>query len=91
MNVKSLYSNISNHEGTKAVSKTLSYQSDHSHKKRKDSLEGSLDRVLFASELEFPKILAPRLPQQTSNVNIQYASKFIIVKTTVLFIWDQLL
>ena len=59
---------------------------DHSHKKRKDSLEGSLDRVLFASELEFPKILAPRLPQQKSNVNIQYASKFIIVKTTVLFI-----
>ena len=28
-----------------------------SHKKRKDSLEGSLDRVLFAAELEFPKIL----------------------------------
>ena len=27
----------------------------HSHKKRKDSLEGSLDRVLFAAELEFPK------------------------------------
>ena len=34
-----------------------------SHKKRKDSLEGSLDRVLFAAELEFPKILVPRLPQ----------------------------
>ena len=31
----------------------------HSHKKRKDSLEGSLDRVLFAAELEFPKILVP--------------------------------
>ena len=26
----------------------------HSHKKWKDSLEGSLDRVLFAAELEFP-------------------------------------
>ena len=25
----------------------------YSHKKRKDSLEGSLDRVLFAAELEF--------------------------------------
>ena len=34
-----------------------------SHKKRKDSLEGSLDRVLFAAELEFPKILVPRLHQ----------------------------
>ena len=31
---------------------------EHSHKKRKDSLEGSLDRVLIAAELEFPKILA---------------------------------
>ena len=47
----------------------------HSHKKRKDSLEGSLDRVLFATELEFPKILAPRLPQNTQNVNIEYAGK----------------
>ena len=34
----------------------------HSHKKRKDSLEGSLDRVLLASKLEFPKIVIPRLP-----------------------------
>ena len=33
---------------------------NHSHKKRKDSLEGSLDRVLFAAELDFPKILVPR-------------------------------
>ena len=32
---------------------------EHSHKKQKDSLEGSLDRVLFAAELEFPKILVP--------------------------------
>ena len=43
----------------------------HSHKKRKDSLEGSLDRVLLAAELEFPKILAPRLSQNTSDVNIE--------------------
>ena len=28
----------------------------HSHKKRKDSLEGTLDRVLLAAELEFSKI-----------------------------------
>ena len=47
----------------------------HSHKKRKDSLEGSLDRVLLAAELEFPKILVPRLPQHTSDVNIECAGK----------------
>ena len=43
--------------------------------KETDSLEGSLDRVLFAVELAFPKILVPRLPQHTSNVNIEYAGK----------------
>ena len=48
---------------------------NHSHKKRKDSLEGSLDRVLLAAELEFPKILVPRLPQHTSDVNIECAGK----------------
>ena len=47
----------------------------HSHKKRKDSLEGSLDRVLFATELEFPKILVPRLPHHTSDVNTECAGK----------------
>ena len=41
-------------------------------------------------ELEFLKILVPRLPQHTSNVNIEYVGK-TMVKTTVLFIWDQLL
>ena len=35
----------------------------HCHNKRKDSLEGSLDRVFFAAEVEFRKILVPRLPQ----------------------------
>ena len=44
-------------------------------RKQKDSLEGSLDRVLLAAELEFPKILVPRLPQHTSNVNIECAGK----------------
>ena len=39
------------------------------------SLEGSLDRVLLAAELEFPKKLVPRLPQHTLNVNIEYARK----------------
>ena len=47
----------------------------HSHKKRKDSLEGSLDRALFAAEFEFPKILVPRLPKHASNVNIECAGK----------------
>ena len=46
------------------------------HKKRKDSLEGSLDWLLFVVELEFPKVLVPRLPQNSSNVN-----------TTVFFMW----
>ena len=49
--------------------------SGHSHKKRKDSLEGNLNRVLFAVELRFPKILVPRLAQHTSNKNIEYAGK----------------
>ena len=43
----------------------------HSDKKGKDSLEDSLDLVLFAAELEFPKILVPRLPQHTSDVNTE--------------------
>ena len=46
-----------------------------SHKKWKDSLEGSLYRVLFAAELDFPKMLVCRQPEKTSNVNIEYAGK----------------
>ena len=34
-------------------------------------MEGSPDRVLFGAELEFPKILVPRLPQHTPNVKIE--------------------
>ena len=41
----------------------------YSNKKRKDILEGSLDGVLFATEIEFPKILSPRIRQNSSNVN----------------------
>ena len=48
---------------------------NHSHKKQKDSLDSSLVRVLFAAELEFPKILVPRLTQNTSNVNIESIEK----------------
>ena len=46
-----------------------------SHEKRKDSMERSLDWVLFSAELEFPKILVPRLPQNTSDGNIECAGK----------------
>ena len=46
-----------------------------SHKKRKDSLEGNLDRVLFVTELEFPNALVPRLPKHTSNINPEFAGK----------------
>ena len=34
-----------------------------------------MDRVLFATELEIPKILGPRLPQHTSNINMECAGK----------------
>ena len=51
----------------------LNDRSNHSHKKPKDSLEGSLERVLLAAEFEFPKIVVPRLPHHTSNVNIECA------------------
>ena len=47
----------------------------HSRKEWKDSLEGSLDRVLFAAKLDFPKILVPRLPQNSSNINTECAGK----------------
>ena len=49
--------------------------SNHSYKKRRDSLEISLDRALFVAELGFPKILVPRRPQHTSNVNNECAGK----------------
>ena len=47
----------------------------HRHNKRNDSLKSTLNRVLFAAELEFPKILIRRLPQNTSNVNTECARK----------------
>ena len=43
-----------------------------SHKKREDSLEGGLDRVLL---LSFPKTLVPSLPQNSSNINIECTRK----------------
>ena len=57
----------------------------HSHKKRKDSLEGSLVRVLFAAELEFPKILV----YQTTSEYIKCKHwQYWKIKTTALFIWQ---
>ena len=53
--------------------KTPIFHSKHSQKKQKDSLRGSLGRVLLAAKLEFPKILVPGLSQNTSDVNIECA------------------
>ena len=47
------------------------FQFLHSHKKREDSLVGSLDQVFFAAEFKFMKIVAPRLPQNSSNANTE--------------------
>ena len=47
----------------------------HSYKKQKDNLEDSWDQVLFAAELEFPRILVPRVPQKSSNANIECVGK----------------
>ena len=58
------------------VEKPVMYlQSDHSYNKRKDSMKGSLVLVLFATEIEFPEILVPRLPQNSSNVKIKCGEK----------------
>ena len=46
-----------------------------SHHNQRDNLEGNLVLVLFVAELDFPKILVPRLPQDTSNVNIESSEK----------------
>ena len=58
-----------------------------SHEKRKDSMERSLDWVLFSAELEFPKILVPRLPQNTSDGNIECAGKSKQLYSCILYIW----
>ena len=41
--------------------------------------------VLSATKLEFPKILVPRLPQNTSNANIECAEK----PKQLYSLWDQ--
>ena len=59
----------------------------YSHKKRKDSLEDSLDQVLLMAELEFPKTLVPRLPQHTSNINIKCAESQNVQSNSVIYMW----
>ena len=61
----------------------FSFWNYHSHEKR--SLESSLDRVLFATESEFPKILVPRLLLNSSNCKHWMCQK---TKRTVFFIWS---
>ena len=51
------------------------FEFNHSHKKQKDSLEGILDQLLLVAELEFPKIIVPRVSQHTSDVNVECAGK----------------
>ena len=50
-------------------------------------MEGSFVRVLFAAELKFPKVLVPRLPQNTSKVNIESNGK----SKQLCYLCDQLL
>ena len=54
-----------------------------SHKKREESLEGGLDRVLFAAELEFLKIMVPKLTQDTTNVNNDCAGKLRPIRSVI--------
>ena len=60
----------------------------HSQKKRKDSLEDSLDRVLFAAELEDTSAQATSAYIKCKHWMCWRVS---MVKTTVLFTRDQLL
>ena len=46
-----------------------------SYHNQRDNLQGSLVLVLFVAELDFPKILVSRLPQDTSNVNMESSGK----------------
>ena len=75
------------------------FRPNHSHKKRKDNLEGSLVRVLFEGELvDTWRIPEPEdtstqatedtSTQNTSNVNIESTGKS---KQLYLYLYDQLL
>ena len=49
------------------------YKLHQSRKEWKYSFEDSLDRVLLVVELEFSRILELKLPQNTSNMNTEFA------------------
>ena len=66
---------------------TICFRKNRCHKKWKDSLEGSLVRLLFAAELELPNILVLSLCQNTSNVNIESNGK----SKQVYYLCDQIL
>lgn len=53
----------------------FSFNMFYSHKKRNVSLEGSLERVLLATEFEFSKTSVPKLPRNISNATSECAGK----------------
>ena len=63
------------------------FEQNHSQKKRRDTLESRLVRVLITAELEFRKIVVPRLPQNVSTVNIENTGK----SKQLYYLCDQLL
>ena len=60
---------------THLLNMLFSFNMFYSHKKRNVSLEGSLDRVLVAVELEFSKTSVPKLPKNISNATSECAGK----------------
>ena len=62
------------------------FNSNHSNKKWKNSLQGSLDQVLFAGEVELPKIIVPRLAQHTPNANTEVSESQNGQNICILFI-----
>ena len=75
MNIYRYQQFLSSHSSTLVFFACRMLSSDNDHKKQEDGLKGSLDRVLFAPEFEFPKNLVLRLPQNTSNVKTECTGK----------------
>ena len=61
---------------------------NHSHKKRKDSPEVTTVRIFFTAELEFSKILVPRLLQRIHQMQtftvLENQNNCIIYETSFL-------
>ena len=62
----------------------------HGHKKRKDSLEGSLDQVLFAAELGVPEDTSTKATSAYINYKHCMCRKVRMIRTTVFFKCDNL-